>query len=535
VKLTWEAARFGWVYPLGRAYYLSSDERYAQAFWQQAEDFFHANPPYRGAHWASAQEAGLRLLSLAFAGQVFRGSTHSTAERIAWLGRAIAAHARRIPPSTAYALAQNNNHVLSEAAALYTAGLALPGHSQAKRWRALGWKLFVGGLKSQIDSDGTYMQHSTNYHRLMLQLGLWVTAVGRSEGEGLPEEASSKLAAATVWLLDKLDQDTGRVPNLGPNDGAYILPLTSKPAHDYRPALQAAGLAFLGKRLFEPQDWDEMSLWLGQEPESAERKEYNPASEHSTVLRSPSGRSWAYLRTANFSSRPGHADQLHLDLWWRGTNLAQDAGTYLYNAAPPWDNSLARTGAHNTLMVNGQEQMRWVNRFLWLDWAQAWVVERSRDGSEERLVACHDGYRRLGVIHQRAVALQPGDHWVVEDCLLPIEAGSSSRKLLTARLHWLLPDWSWEVEKQENSATISLKSVHGLVRLAVSTKSDSEMSVQIVRAGERLYGGGEAAPNRGWASPTYNVKLPALSFSAEIVGQLPLYITSDWILPVGEA
>ena len=33
-------------------------------------------------------------------------------------------------------------------------------------------------------------------------------------------------------------------------------------------------------------------------------------------------------------------DQLHLDLWWRGLNIAQDAGTYLYNADPPWDNPL---------------------------------------------------------------------------------------------------------------------------------------------------------------------------------------------------
>ena len=84
---------------------------------------------------------------------------------------------------------------------------------------------------------------------------------------------------------------------------------------------------------------------------------------------------WAYLRAARFTGRPGHADQLHLDLWWCGLNVAQDAGTYLYNAPPPWDNALARSEVHNTLVVNGLEQMTRAGRFLYLERAQARVQQ----------------------------------------------------------------------------------------------------------------------------------------------------------------
>jgi len=33
IKFTWEPARLGWAFTLGRAYYLSGDERYAVVFW----------------------------------------------------------------------------------------------------------------------------------------------------------------------------------------------------------------------------------------------------------------------------------------------------------------------------------------------------------------------------------------------------------------------------------------------------------------------------------------------------------------------
>ena len=91
--------------------------------------------------------------------------------------RAVADHAARIPPTLVYARAQNNNHLLSEAAGLYTAGLALPDHPQAAHWRELGWKWLNHAFQRQIAADGTYTQHSTNYHRLMLQAALWVHAL----------------------------------------------------------------------------------------------------------------------------------------------------------------------------------------------------------------------------------------------------------------------------------------------------------------------------------------------------------------------
>ena len=431
IKWTWEPGRMGWAYTLGRAYLLSRKERYAAAFWRWIEAFLDANPPYQGPHWESAQEVALRLIALTFGWQVFGHSPGADPGQADRLARAVAVHAGRIPPTLVYARAQNNNHLLSEAAGLYTAGLFLPDHPEASHWRSLGWRWLNRGFQAQIAPDGAYIQHSTNYHRLMLQLALWITFLARSQGRALTGETCDRLAKATRWLLGLVDPDSGQVPNLGPNDGAYILPLTVCPHSDYRPVLQAAAGAFLSERPFAAGPWDEMALWLaGSPPEGAKSARSTPDQPEPVsspqVLRSPDGASWAYLRVVRFSGRPGHADQLHLDLWWRGLNLTQDAGTYLYNAGPPWDNALVYSAVHNTLTVNGQDQMRRQGRFLYVDWAQAEFLPAAEAAGDPapRLVARHNGYRRLGLgtsARYRDGRRRLGD----QRCHLPHEAAGS--------------------------------------------------------------------------------------------------------------
>jgi hypothetical protein len=258
------------------------------------------------------------------------------------------------------------------------------------------------------------------------------------------------------------------------------------------------------------------------------------------VLHLPESQSWAYLRAARFTGRPGHADQLHLDLWWRGLNIAQDAGTYLYNAPPPWENALARTEVHNTISLDGMDQMTHAGRFLWLDWAQAQAVEweRPEDGSWERAAALHNGYRHLGAAHRREVTASANDRWVVSDRIFPSKGSTPSPQSVNARLHWLLPDWEWRLEIGEWRLGILLRSPEGLIRLQMGYDPQSLISNlhspfrhQVERAGELLSGEGPISPTWGWASPTYGVKIPALSISISVQRPLPIHLLSEWIFP----
>jgi hypothetical protein len=542
IKPVWEAARFGWAIILARAYHASGVEDYAQAFWRHTEEFLRANPANMGAHWASAQEVALRLIALVFAIQVFAGSEHSTPERMAVLAQALAEHAQRIPPTLVYARAQNNNHLISEAAGLYTAAAALPTHPEAKRWKKLGWKWLNAAFQSQIDVDGTYIQQSSNYHRLMLQAALWVFNIQRNAfpDEVFPKASTARLEAAARWLFELMDPVSGGVPNLGPNDGAYILPLSTCPFSDYRPVVQAAGAAFMQKRLVEAGAWDEMTAWFGLDDVPALTKEpgQNEIPQGSSAHTLQHQDAWAYLRAVQLHARPGHADQLHLDLWWRGLNIAQDAGTYLYNAANPWDNALTHTAVHNTIMVDGIEQMRRAGRFLYLEWAQAEnpKYEQAQDGSWQRLSAQHNGYRRLGIVHKRVVTVDQQGEWVISDLV----SGASGQKTHQARIQWLLPDWEYRIESEQEDfkTTIFLTSpwstqISLILRWMDAPGQTASQAFQwgLARGGQLAAGTGLVQPTWGWTSPTYGYKMPALAFYVTVSARLPIHIQSQWGFP----
>ena len=527
LKLYWEPARFGWAFVLGRAWHVSGDERYAEAFWHYFEIFQAANPPGMGPNWMSGQEVGIRLMAFVWAGQIFAMSKHATPERLSRLATAIAHHASRIPPTLLYARSQNNNHLLTEAAALYTASLALPTHPAAAQWQTLGQHWLTWCFTHQIDRYGEYVQHSANYHRLMLQTALWVKMLENREQRiesSQTNVVNQNLALATHWLLSLLDPDTGRVPNVGANDGALLVPFSTRPFEDFRPVAQAAARTFLGYSL-PSGPWDEMSLWFGA-----------PSIEHLPELPRYPGdhmyapHSWGYLRAVQFTSRPSHADQLHFDLWWRGLNIAQDAGTYLYNADSPWDNRLTSTLVHNTVSVDGQEQMTRAGRFLYLDWANAKGKRHFESGADfiQRASAQTDAYiARFGIQHNRTVTAYSDERWLVEDDLV-----NTLLQPHVFRLHWLLPDWEWEAESREQRVEIRLKSPQGWIILQINLQpSTFNLSTLLSRAGEIVFGTGAPDPIRGWVSSTYFKKAPALSLAIEVESKESVKFISEFKFP----
>ncbi|MBI5842513.1 MAG: alginate lyase family protein [Chloroflexi bacterium] len=514
IKLLWEPARFGWAFPLGRAYHLTQDDKYAEAFWKYFESFTESNPANLGPHWMNGQEAAIRMMALVWAAHVFGTAPASSPERRGLLIQSITQHAARIPATLVYARSQNNNHLVTEAAAIYTAGLFFKN----PKWRALGWKWLNWSFRSQISDYGEYIQHSANYHRVMLQAALWINFIKQ---DVFPASTSQALARSAHWLFSLLDNASGRTPNLGANDGALIFPLSMTPFNDFRPTVQAAARAFLRTGL--PSGvWDEMSLWLGLNPTTRVTDSDAYLSDN---LRGQN--SWGYLRASRFKSRLSHMDQLHFDLWWRGLNIAQDAGTYLYNAASPWDNPLVTTRVHNTVTVDGRGQMTRSGRFLVLDWFPAYSKSAFEPDENilQRIIAYHKGYR--GVRHERTVTIFTDDHWLVEDKMI-------SRRPHVYRLHWLLPDWEWKLEEKDRGVELQLNSPHGWVKLLSrfeTVSPDLKFHITLARAGELIYGSGEVLPFEGWVSPTYGQKIPALSLALNVTSDRTVLFFSQFNFP----
>ncbi len=511
IKFIWEPGRFGWAVTLARAYAQSGKDIYAQAFWEKTLSFLEAHPPNMGRQWQSAQEVAIRLMVFVYCDRVFAHALTTTPEKRRRLWAAIAEHAERIPPTLVYARAQNNNHLLSEAAGLYSAGLYLSSHPKAEKWRQLGWRLLNRAFQNQISEFGTYIQHSTNYHRLMLQIALYIDHLQRLLNQPWPADTISHLKAATRWLWELADPDTGLTPNLGANDSAYIFPLTQLLQEDYRPVIDAAGKAFLEMDIYQQPELAEMANWFEIEPVQPANQEQPFAPD---MLRVNNSEGRGFIRTAHYTDRPSHADQLHVDLWWQGVNVALDPGTFQYNAPPPWNNALITAQVHNTLTLDGQDQMTRAGRFLWLDWAQAEISAHEVDeqGQIKQVTAHHNGFRKLGACHQRKL-ISSDSGWIIEDAVLPDE--NESNKIHQAQLTWLVPDWEWRLEAG-NQLNLMGPSFSFMLQI------EGVLKINLFRGGERLLGELKPHPTWGWVSSAYGEKHPALMIKAEKTGILPI-------------
>ena len=519
VKLLWEPSRFGWAWDLARAYLWRRDPKYADAFWTLFGSWRLANQPNVGPHWISAQEAAFRLLALAYAHRAF--ADWLDADQLKQLEQVLGGHAARIPPTLAYSRAQANNHLLTEAAALETAGWLLAWHPNAPAWRRQGRRWFEAALAGQVFDDGGYVQHSTNYQRLALDLGLWQAHLASRMGAPLSLAAQEALRRMARLLGRLADPASGQLPNFGPNDGAQLMPLTSCAFDDVRPSLQAAAVVLGGLPRLPDGPWNEAAHWLtGEVPTAA------PIDEFGTQRSFPDaglylmegGQGRGVLRAVRFRNRPGHADQLHLDLWHDGRNLALDGGTYLYGGEPPWNNGLAGAAAHNGLIVDGREPMRQVGRFLWLEWGHAKLLFRrqSAGGRLEALAAEHDGYRSLGVRHRRTVVRVEGWLWLVVDDLL----GAGEH---LATLAWRLPIG----EATLTDGVVSWADHEARARLRIEAPPAQHA---LFVAGEQVAGDPMVwqTPVWGWHAPRYAQRQPATHSISQVKAQLPVQIRSWW-------
>jgi len=503
IKIIWEPSRFGFVYDLVRAYWRTGDEKYPEAFWRLVEDWYQNNSPQQGPNWKCGQEISFRLMAWCFGLYGFMNSPTTEPEHIAKLALMIAMSGERVEFNLNYALSQKNNHGISESLALWTIGLLFPEFGRARTWRQKGRKYLEELARNLIYDDGSFSQHSFNYHRLMLHDYLWALRLADLNEQPFSSELKERINRAAVLLYQVQDNRTGRLPNYGHNDGSLILRLNNCDYNDFRPIVQAIYYLCNETRCYDNGPWDEDLLWLfGQDAISAPVDNIdvrNVKADNGGYYTFRNDNSFVFCRCGSFRHRPGQADMTHVDLWWKGQNIALDPGTYSYNynSPPLCNNSLSQTACHNVATVDGCDQMDKVGRFMWLPWIESQVVvERNTPVLYWEIE--ENSYQRLksSVDHRRAIIGLGEDTWLILDRLT-----SSSQHLY--RLHWLLGNFPHEWD--ESSGMIKLHTPSGTFFVYLrSILGSPEFSIE----------SGSAQSSKGWSSPYYHYLEPALSVEA---------------------
>lgn len=507
VKAVWELSRHHHLTVLAAAWWLTGDERYAEATARQLRSWWAANPFLSGVHWTSGIELGVRLISWAWVRRLLDGWSGVTGlfednpdalRQLRWHQEFLAAFRSR--GSSA------NNHAVAEAAGRLVAACAFPWFAESTRWRAHAADELAGTLRDNTFPDGVNRELATDYHRFVAELGLVAAVEATGSGHPLGPETWALLGRSLDAAAAMTDA-TGGPPRQGDGDEGRALAL-DPPEDDPWGTMLALGAALVGPVGWWPGTRDSVLAAalgsLGGTVSLTGRPAVRPSSfadAGMTLLRTtPGTRPEVWCRCDGGPhgflaiAAHAHADALSVELRHDGVDVLVDPGTYCYHGEPEWRDYFRSTLAHNTVEVDGASQSVSGGPFLWSRHAPTELVRSETDPTRRQVwTARHDGYERLRprVRHERTVAMDAEGH------ALEIVDHLTGRGPSTVRLPLHLgPDV--EVRLEGDHAFLEWVGPQGPA--AARMWLDDRLDWSTHR--------GETDPVLGWYSPRFGIRVP---------------------------
>lgn len=418
IKYVWEKSRFTYLNTLIRYdYHFGVD--LSEKVIGDILDWIDNNPINCGPNYKCSQETSLRLMNWTYALYYYKDSSSFPEEAFQKIMHALYWQTEHVYSNIDFSrIAVRNNHAITETLWLYLSGILYPFLPNAKKRRHKGKKWFEEEIAYQIYEDGTFLQFSMNYHRVVIQLLTWAIQLNKKNDKPFKQVVYDRAKQSLKFLEACMNQENGMLPNYGANDGALFFKWNDQEFRDYRPALEALNQVLEGGVTYG--DYED-KYWFGITEQSAPKQE-----ETSTLSSFTKGGyyliidedSLTFLRCGNHKDRPSQADNLHFDLWVDGVNLLRDAGSYKYNTDEDTIRYFFGTAGHNTVMLNGYDQMLKGARFIWYYWSQsagASIKETDNNYIFEGTIKAFQQVDK-SIRHTRRISKQKGLHsWKVVD------------------------------------------------------------------------------------------------------------------------
>jgi Heparinase II/III-like protein/Heparinase II/III N-terminus len=525
IKYLWEINRHLELVTLAQAWHLTRRERYARGAKKLVESWLDACPYPRGANWCASLEHGIRLVNWAFAWQLlgadgsplFKGAVGRDFRR-RWL-QGIYCHCHFIDRHFSRH-SSANNHLLGEAAGLFIASLTWPFWRESARWRHRARTELTREALEQTFEDGVDKEQAVWYHHAVADMLLIAGLFARANGCGFDEQYWRALESMLDFLASIMDV-SGGVPAIGDADQgvlARLVPAGGEPWPGVYRSLLASGAVLFGRPEFRRKaaELDDKTRWLLGD-DAAARFEAVDGSQALLPVRRSFPRAGYYILGHDFETPAevrivadagalgylsiaahGHADALAFTLTVGGRPFLVDSGTFAYHTEHAWRRYFRGTSAHNTVMVDGEDQSLFAGPFLWLQHAEATVEEFTCLPDLQVLAARHDGYRRLAdpVQHRRSWRYDTkGATLTVDDELFC--SGTHSAQIL----------WHFAPECEVTYADRLITAARDGMR--VELEPPAPLAVTLVRGREPGRGGECGAGPLGWVSSGFDLKAPA--------------------------
>ncbi len=515
VKWVWELNRHHHLVTLVKAYYLTDDEKYAQAVCEQLERWIEENPLGFGVNWTSSLELALRIINWSWVLLFLQGSNSISQSLFTKLCKSVHSQAAYIDRHLSK-FSSANNHLVGEAAGLFFAGTCFPFFEESQHWQTKGLNIVNEQIPLQIYEDGTPAEQTIEYLTFLMGFNFQVIRLARLNDLQIPRVWFERIKRVDEFITAIMIED-GSFPTIGDGDDAWVVRLDDSDGVSRLKSLRSLIALELG--LDKLPYKDETAFWLYGETavHQVHETQETPKSKifptgGLAVLRSddylltfdcgPLG----YLETAAH----GHADALSITLSKGNQPFLIDPNTFAYQEGYEWRDYFRSTSAHNTVVIDGQNQSQLKGAFLWGEKAECQIMDWNTNDALDFVVANHDGYQSRGVIHQRKVEWQKPHQLTITD-----EIQGNSIKDIT--LYWHFPHDA-QLEKIENGYEILINSESFQIDLSDFSDWKSEIII------------GESAPIQGWQSFHYGHRTPSPVLKISNNLALPVRITTNFSL-----
>lgn len=424
IKYVWEKSRFTFLLKIIR-YDYHFDQDNSEFVFSQIESWINKNPINQGPNWVCSQEISLRIYNWLFALYFYQNSNALTEERFQKMMHVIYWSLQHVNAHINFSrIAVRNNHAITETLFLALSQNLFPFFRESKNWSEKGTKYFEKEIDYQIYNDGTFLQFSMNYHRVVVQLLTFGLAVKEIHKQKFSKTVYDKAYKSLSFLFECLQDENGFLPNYGANDGALFFPLNENNFRDYKPQLNTLHKLLTNENLFKEAAVFDDENWLLSNVNI--ENSFTPLKRTFGVYSYKDGgyymlrkqNSFTFIRCGKHKDRPSHADNLHVDIWVNGENVLLDSGSYKYNTTEENNTYFTGTAGHNTVSINQNSQMLRGSRFIWYYWSQAkkaiWQ-ENDKEYVFEGTISAFQFIHPKIQHHRKVIVSKNQELWKVED------------------------------------------------------------------------------------------------------------------------
>lgn len=508
IKYIWEINRHQYLIVLGKAYWITGDEKYAEKVFATIQNWIIENPYNTGVNWTSSLELAVRSISWIWALFFCKDSKFLSPEVYKVILKSLFEHGMYISRHLSY-FSSPYNHLIGEAAGLHMIGCMISPLKKGKKWEETGWHILKDQVEKQFHSDGMCVEQASFYHHFTLGFYLQAVLLRKVNQKPVSKKILDRIEKAVEFSIYLTKPDKS-LPMIGDIDNARSIPFSTEHSWDF------SGLIALGSMLFSRSDFKfnctkipEEIFWMLNENDFNDylKLEANKPLKTSIafkesgyyILRDSWKSNSNYLcfdcgnmadglsETAVPSAAHGHADALSFELSAFGKSFIVEGGFYTYFGDIEWHKYFRHEEAHNTIQIGNYRQGEYAGRLTWQN-VQNPVVKKCDLTNDHDMISGCLKYKD-GTLHERQIMYVKKKFWLVND-IVKLKKSKTSEKI-KSYLHFH-PLVHVDIDKDNQLIYAKIGNVGILIKFFAKIHISSHK--------------GGKTPSEGWVASGYGIK-----------------------------